>query len=49
MFVLIILVIAFVCSRVQVNQDVMQLNGTHQLLVNADDVNILGGSIYTVK
>ena len=27
----------------------MKLNGTHQLLVYADDVNILGRSIYTVK
>ena len=27
----------------------MKLNGTHQLLVYADDVNILGGSIHTVK
>jgi hypothetical protein len=27
----------------------MKLNGTHQPLVYADDVNILGGSIYTVK
>jgi hypothetical protein len=25
------------------------LNGTHQLQANADDVNILGGSVYTVK
>ena len=27
----------------------MKLNGTHQLLAYADDVNILGGSVDTVK
>ena len=27
----------------------MKLNGTHQLLTYADDVNILGGSIHTLK
>ena len=30
-------------------QDSLKLNGTHQLLAYADDVNILGGSIHTVK
>ena len=27
----------------------MKLNGTHQILVYADDVNILGGSVHTIK
>ena len=36
-------------KRVQVNQDGLMLNGTHQLLAYADDINILGGSIHTVK
>ena len=35
--------------RVQVNQDGLKLNGTYQLLAYADDVNILRGSIHTVK
>ena len=34
---------------VQVNQGGLKLNGTHQLLVYADDVNILEGSVHTVK
>jgi len=32
-----------------VNQDGLKLNGTHQLLAYADDINILGGSVRTVK
>ena len=31
------------------NQDGLKLNGTHKLLVYADDVNILGGSTHTLK
>ena len=33
---------------VQVNQDGLKLNGTHQLTVYADYVNILGGSVHTI-
>ena len=39
----------YAIRRLQINQDGLKLNGTHQLLAYADDVNILGGSIYTVK
>ena len=35
----------YAIRRVQVNQDGFKLNGTHQLLGYADDVNILGGSV----
>jgi len=35
--------------KVQVNKDGLKLNGTHRLLAYADDVNILGESIYTLK
>jgi len=42
---------ALVCTirRVQVNQDSLKLNRTHQLLVYAEDVNILGGSVHTTE
>jgi len=39
----------YVIRRVQVIQDGLKLNGTHQPLVYADDFNILGGSVYTIK
>ena len=38
----------YAIRRVEVNQDGLKLNGTHQILVYADDVNTLGGSIYTI-
>jgi hypothetical protein len=35
----------YVIGRVRVIQDGLKLNGTHHILVYADDVNILGGSV----
>jgi hypothetical protein len=39
----------YAIKRVQANQDGLNLNGMHQLLAYADDVNILGVSVLTVK
>jgi hypothetical protein len=39
----------YAIRKVQVNRDGLKLKGTHQLLVYADDVNILGGSVQTMK
>jgi hypothetical protein len=43
------LALEYAIKRVQANQVGLKLNSTHQLLVYTDDVNILGGSIHTVK
>jgi hypothetical protein len=39
----------FVIRKVQKNQVGLKLNGTHQLLAYADDVNLLGDNIDTIK
>ena len=38
----------YAIRSVLVNQDGLKLNGTHQLLVYAEDFNILGGSVRTI-
>jgi len=39
----------YAIRRVQINQDGLKLNGTHQLLVYAGDVNLLGGNVHNLK
>ena len=42
-------VLDYAIRRVQLNQDGLKLNGTHQFLIYVDDVNILGGRVHPVK
>jgi hypothetical protein len=39
----------YTCRKVQENQTGLKLNGTHQLLVSADDVNLLGDNVDTTE
>jgi hypothetical protein len=39
----------YAIRRVQANQEGLKLNGTRQLLVYGDNVNIWGGSIHSIK
>ena len=41
--------LGYAIRSIQVNQDGLKLNGTHQLLAYADDVNLLGGRRHTLK
>ena len=39
----------YAIMRVQANQEGMKSSGTHQLLIYADDANMLGGSIRSIR
>jgi hypothetical protein len=41
--------LGYAIRRVQINLDGLKLNGTYQLLVYADYVTILVGSVHTIK
>jgi hypothetical protein len=43
------LLLNFVIRKAQDNQVGLKLNGTHQLLVYADDINLLGDNIDSIK
>jgi hypothetical protein len=38
-----------VIRRIEANQEGLKLNGTHQILIYANDVNISCGSIHTTR
>jgi hypothetical protein len=49
LILLVMFAIEYVIRKVQENQVGLKLNGTHQLLVCADDVSLLGDTRDTIK
>jgi len=41
--------LSYTIKRIQVNQGGLKLNDTYKLLLYADDINILGGSVHAIK
>ena len=41
--------LGYAIRRVQIIQDGLKLNGLHQFLLYADDINMLEGSVHTVE
>jgi hypothetical protein len=39
----------YAIRRVRINQNGLKLKGKHQLVLYADYVNIMGGSVHTIK
>jgi hypothetical protein len=39
----------YAIGRAKVNDDSLKLNGKYKLLVLADNINTLGGSVYIIK
>jgi len=41
--------VQYVITRIPAKQETLKLNGVHQFLVKADDVNIPGGNKHNIK
>jgi hypothetical protein len=42
-------ILIYCIKKFQANQDGFRLNGTYQILVNVDGVNVLGENVYNIK